>query len=487
MVIASIAVYFAILIGISYLSTRKGSSGADFFRGSHSSPWPVVAIAMVGTSISGVTFISVPGMVRVSAFSYLQMALGFIAGYAVIAYVLLPLYYRMNANSLYAWIGERFGGYTYKTAALFFILSKVLGCSVRMFLTASVLQLLVFDPLGVPFALNVLVSMFVVWLYTFRGGVKTLVWADMFQTLCMIAAVVLCIFFVGSSMGLDFRGLCSTVSSSPMSRVFFFDDVRDSRNFFKQFFAGMFTTIAMTGLDQDMMQKNLSCKSLKAARKNVLSYGSAFLPVNFLFLCLGVLLYAFAASKGIAIENPDDLFPTIACGRSADGTLLMPPVVGVTFVLGLVSSAFSSSGSALTALTTSFTVDFLKADRRQSEKRLARTRLIVHSAWALVLGVFILLFSSLKGSSVIDAVYTIAGYTYGPLLAIFGLGLFTRLRPREGWVPVICVISPLLSLMLSLNSERWLGGYRMGFELLIVNSIICFFLLFLSSIGRSRA
>ena len=243
----------------------------------------------------------------------------------------------------------------------------------------------------------------------------------------------------------------------------------------------------MTGLDQDMMQKNLSCKNLKAARKNVLSYGSAFLPVNFLFLCLGVLLYAFAASKGIAIENPDDLFPTIACGRSADGTLLMPPVVGVTFVLGLVSSAFSSSGSALTALTTSFTVDFLKADRRQSEKRLARTRLIVHSAWALVLGVFILLFSSLKGSSVIDAVYTIAGYTYGPLLAIFGLGLFTRLRPREGWVPVICVISPLLSLMLSLNSERWLGGYRMGFELLIVNSIICFFLLFLSSIGRSRA
>ncbi len=468
-----IAAYFLMLVGVSLASSRGESGNADFFRGGGRSPWPVVAVAMVGTSISGVTFISVPGMVAASQFSYMQMVLGFTAGYVVIAYVLLPLYYRINMNSLYAYLEGRFGPHSYRTGAAFFLLSKLLGCGVRMYLTAIVLQLIVFDPLGVPFGLNVLVTMIVVYLYTFRGGVRSLVWTDMLQTLCLIAAVVLCIFYVGRQMGLDFKGLCGAVTDSGMSRMWFFDDYKDTRYFWKQFLAGMFTTVAMTGLDQDMMQKNLSCRNLRESRRNVLSYGAAFIPVNLLFLSLGVLLYQFAASRGLSVGKPDELFPTVACGTDpASGESYMPLEVSLLFILGLVAAAFSSAGSALTALTTSFTVDILKADRRYDERGLKRVRTAVHLCNAVVMGFVILGFRAIGDGSVINAVYTVASYTYGPLLGLYFFGILSRRRPRDRWVPAICALSPLLCLLLSTHSEAWLGGYRIGFELLLINALL---------------
>ena len=473
MVIAAVILYFAVILGASLALSRKGSS-SDFFRGSGRSPWPVVAIAMVGTSISGVTFVSVPGMVAASEFSYLQMALGFIAGYAVIAYVLLPLYYSRRMNSLYCYVEERFGAWSYHTSAAFFLLSKVLGCGVKMYLTATVLQLVLFAPLGIPFWLNIALTMLIVYLYTFRGGVRTLVWTDMLQTLCLLGAVVLSIVFIGKGMGLDIGGICNTVRDSGMTRMWFFDDPSDTRYFWKQFLAGMFTTIAMTGLDQDMMQKNLSCRSLHQSRKNMLSYGVAFVPVNFLFLCLGVLLYSFAASRGIHVSRPDDLFPTIACGSPGQGTApYMPPAVSLLFVLGLISSAFSSSGSSLTSITTSVTVDLLRADRRLPEQRLRRVRSAVHIAAAAVMGVVIAAFRLIGSESVINAVYTVASYTYGPLLGLFAFGIFTRRRVLDKAVPFICTAAPLLCLMLAMNSQRWFG-WKIGFELLIINALLTF-------------
>lgn len=471
--LGAIAIYFLVITAISFISSRKGSRNADFFRGGRQSPWPVVAIAMVGTSISGVTFISVPGMVEASQFSYMQMVLGFTAGYFVIAYVLLPLFYRIDTNSLYGYLEQRFGACSYRCGAAFFLLSKVLGCGVRMYLTASVLQLIVFGPLGIPFTLNVIVTMIVVWLYTFRGGVRSLVWTDMLQTLCLIAAVVLCIFYVGRGLGLDFKGLCSAVTDSGMSRVWFFDDFKDTRYFWKQFLAGMFTTVAMTGLDQDMMQKNLSCRNISESRRNVLSYGAAFIPVNLLFLSLGVLLYRFAAERGVAVAKPDDLFPAIACGADPlTGLSYMPAATGLLFVLGLVSAAFSSAGSALTALTTSFTVDILRADRKYGEERLKKVRSRVHVAGAVVMGLVIISFRLIGNGSVINAVYTVASYTYGPLLGLFAFGLLVRRKVRDRLVPVICVASPLICLLLSTHSEAWFGGYRIGFELLLINALL---------------
>ncbi len=392
------------------------------------------------------------------------MALGFIAGYAVIAYVLLPLYYSRRMNSLYCYVEERFGAWSYHTSAAFFLLSKVLGCGVKMYLTATVLQLVLFTPLGIPFWLNIALTMLIVYLYTFRGGVRTLVWTDMLQTLCMIGAVVLSIVFIGKEMGLDIGGICSTVRDSGMTRMWFFDDPSDTRYFWKQFLAGMFTTIAMTGLDQDMMQKNLSCRSLHQSRKNMLSYGVAFVPVNFLFLCLGVLLYSFAASRGIQVAKPDDLFPTIACGS---------PIVILLFVLGLVSSAFSSSGSSLTSITTSVTVDLLRADRTLPEGRLRRVRGAVHIAAAVLMGAVIMAFRLIGSESVINAVYTVASYTYGPLLGLFAFGIFTRRRVLDKAVPFICTAAPLLCLMLAMNSQRWFG-WKIGFELLIINAALTF-------------
>lgn len=486
-VAAAICIYFAIVIGLSLWTAGRHHSSSDFFRGDRRSPWPVVAVAMVGTSISGVTFISVPGMVGTSAFSYLQMAVGFVAGYAAIAYLLLPLYYRLNLTSLYEYLEQRFGLYSYKTGAAFFLLSKILGCGVKMYLTAIVLQLVLFDPLGIPFGINAAVTMLLVWLYTFRGGVRSLVWTDMLQTLCMLGCVVLSIVFVCRALGMSPAEGCSSIAASPMSRIWFFDDPLDTRYFWKQFFAGMFTTVAMTGLDQDMMQKNLSCRTLGESRKNILSYGAAFIPVNLLFLSLGVLLYNFAAGKGIHVAKPDDLFPTIACGTNADGTPIMPPVVGLLFVLGLISATFSSSGSSLTSITTTFTLDILKAGRTNDERKLKLTRNMVHLGAAATMCLVICAFRAIGDGSVINAVYTISGYTYGPLLGLFFFGILTKRRPREPFVPLICLLSPAICIVLVQHSAQWFGGYRIGFELLLINAAITAFGLYLASAGRGKA
>lgn len=477
LVLSIIAFYFLIIFVVSWLTTRqaKGNDNQAFFTGSRRSPWYIVAIAMIGTSISGVTFISVPGMVEGTQFSYLQMVLGFVAGYFAIAYVLLPLYYRLNLNSIYGYLDQRFGTKAYRTGATFFLISKFLGCGVRMYLTALVLQLVLFDGLNIPFGLNVAVTMLVVWLYTFRGGVKTLVWTDMLQTLSLIAAVVLCIYYVCQTMGLDASGLWNTIADSPMSRTWYFDDMNDKRFFWKQFLAGMFTTIAMTGLDQDMMQKNLSCRNLKDARKNVISYGFGFLPVNLLFLALGILLYQYADRLNLTIGKPDELFPTIA----TEGYL--PMTVGILFVLGLIAAAFSSAGSAVTALTTSVTIDMLRADRNEDEAHLRKTRQRVHIINCIVMGVLIYLFRVIGSGSVINAVYVIASYTYGPLLGLYLFGLYTRYKVRDSWTPYICIISPILSFILSQNSEAWFGGYQIGFELLLINAAFTMLGLLLSS------
>ncbi|MCQ2249502.1 MAG: sodium:solute symporter [Bacteroidales bacterium] len=491
-IIAIIILYVAMLMIISYITTKKKADSKSFFTGSRKSPWYVVAIAMVGTSISGVTFISVPGMVGASQFGYLQMALGFVAGYFAIAYVLLPLYYKLNLSSIYTYLDQRFGNSSYKVGAAFFLISKFLGCGVRMYLTAIVLQLIVFDGLGVPFWLNVAVTMVVVWLYTYRGGVRTLVWVDMIQTLSLILAVVICIWCIMQNMGLSFPDMVGSVVDSGMSRIWYFDDVNDRQYFFKQFFAGMFTTIAMTGLDQDMMQKNLSCKNLKDAQKNVISYGFSFLPVNLLFLVLGVLLYQFAASKGCYLDGvisdldgnrlkPDELFPYLATGRTPDGAQLISVWVAVFFIIGLISAAFSSAGSAVTALTTSFTIDILRADKKHDEASLARVRKIVHVCNALMMGVLIYSFSVIGNNSVIDAVYVVASYTYGPLLGLYFFGLYTRRVVRDGWVPVVCILSPIICLILNLNSAEWFGGYKMGYELLLYNGGITALGLWLAS------
>ena len=479
-----LAAYLGVVIALGWRIARRTHAGsADFFRGGRKSPWWAVAVAMVSTSISGITFVSVPGMVEASQWSYLQMALGFVAGYAVIAYVLLPLYYRLNLTSLYTWLEQRFGAWSHRAGAGFFLLSKLLICGVRMYLTAIVLQLVVFDPLGIPFWLNVAATMLCVWLYTFRGGVRTLVWTDMLQTLALILTVVICTVVIGRAMGLDFGAMCGSIRDSGMSRIWFWDDWRDTRFFWKQFLAGMFTTIAMTGMDQDMMQKNLSCKTLRESQRNMMSYGAAFIPVNLFFLALGVLLYRFAAQTGLSVARPDDLFPTIACGTDAAGTPWMPPVVSLLFVLGLCASAFSSSGSALTSLTTTFTLDFLHADTRQDEAALLRTRRRVHAGAAVVMGLVILGFGAIRDGSVINAIYTVAGYTYGPLLGLFFFGILTKRRVRDRWVPWICVLSPALCYLLSTHSEAWLGGYKIGFELLLLNAALTTLGLWLSGIG----
>ena len=474
---------------------RRTESNRAFFTGERKSPWPVVAVSMVGTSISGVTFISVPGYVAATQMSYMQMVLGFFAGYIAIAFILLPLYYKLDAFSIYGYLSERFGPRSRTTGAGFFLLSKLLGCGVRMYLTAIVLQVILFGPLGVPFFVNILLTMLIVWLYTFRGGVKTLVWVDMLQTLCMVGAVVLAFIFVARALDLDFRGLCTTIGDSPFSRIWNFDNPLDKQYFWKQFLAGAFTTIAMTGLDQDMMQKNLSCKNLRSAQKNVLSYGFSFVPINLLFLWLGVLLYLYGAQVGLCDAaghlsgglKADELFPVLATGRdAATGLRFLPATVGIAFIVGLVCAAFSSAGSAVTALTTAITVDLLGADRKQTDEALTRTRHRTHVLVCATMVFLIYAFRLIGNGSVINAVYIVASYTYGPLLGLYLTGLFTRLRPRDGWIPWICVAAPLLCLGLTVTAKRRFG-LEIGYELLLINAALTMAGLALASIRKETS
>ncbi len=462
-----IIIYFLLLLGVAWLTGRKADS-ESFFIGNRRSPWIVVSIGMIGASLSGVTFVSVPGWVVDSQFSYLQMVLGYLVGYAVIAEILLPLYYKLRLTSIYTYLKQRFGNRSYKTGASFFMLSRTVGASFRLYLVASVLQLTIFEAWNVPFIITVVITLALIWLYTFKGGIKTIIWTDMLQTVFMLSAVILTLVFISRSMDLNFKGMVSLVKEHDLSRIFFFDDFNDKRHFLKQFFGGMFITIVMTGLDQDMMQKNLSCRNLKDARKNMYSYSIAFVPVNMIFLVLGILLFVYAGKQGIAIpDQTDNLFPLVA----TQGGLGL--AVSLLFILGLIAAAYSSADSALTALTTSFTVDILGQEgREESSLRKVRTR--VHIFFSFLLMIIIMVFRALNDQSVISALFTIAGYTYGPLLGMFTFGLFTRWRVKDRVMPYIAIVSPIICFFLNTYSEELLGGYKFGFELLIVNGIITF-------------
>lgn len=466
-VLATIISYFLILFTVSYIAGRRADN-EGFFVGNRKSAWYVVAFAMIGSSISGVTFVSVPGMVGASGFAYLQMVLGFVTGQVIIAFVLVPLFYRMKLVSIYEYLENRFGASSYKTGAWFFFLSKMLGAAVRLYLVCLTLQLLVFEPFHLPFILNVIVTVALVWLYTFRGGVKSLIWTDTLKTLCLVVSVVLCIYYIASDLDLGFGSMITTLKESDLSRMFFFDDVNDKRYFFKQFLAGVFTMIATTGLDQDMMQRNLSCKNFKDSQKNMITSGISQFFIILLFLMLGVLLYTFTARQGI--ENPpksDQLFPMIATGS------YFPAIVGILFIVGLISSAYSAAGSALTALTTSFTVDILGAKER-AEKELVKIRKRVHVGMAVVMGMVIFVFNMLNNTSVIDAVYILASYTYGPILGLFAFGIFTHKQIHDKYIPIVAIASPLLCYILQKNSEAWFNGYQFSYELLIFNALFTF-------------
>ena len=466
-ILITIVAYFIILFTVSYIAGRKADN-EGFFVGNRKSAWYVVAFAMIGSSISGVTFVSVPGMVAASGFSYLQMVLGFVAGQIIIAFVLIPLFYRMNLVSIYEYLENRFGLSSYKTGAWFFFISKMLGAAVRLFLVCLTLQLLVFEPFHLPFILNVIITVALVWLYTFRGGVKSLIWTDSLKTFCLVVSVVLCIYYIASDLKLGFGSMIATISENDFSRMFFFDDVNDKRYFFKQFLAGVFTMIAMTGLDQDMMQRNLSCKNFKDSQKNMITSGISQFFVILLFLMLGGLLYTFTAQHGI--ENPeksDELFPMIATGD------YFPAIVGVLFIIGLISSAYSAAGSALTALTTSFTVDILGA-KNKAENELVKIRKRVHIGMAIIMGIVIFVFNQLNNTSVIDAVYILASYTYGPILGLFAFGIFTKKQVRDKYIPIVAIVSPILCFILQENSEKWFNGYQFSYELLIFNALFTF-------------
>ncbi|MDY0199779.1 MAG: sodium:solute symporter [Tenuifilaceae bacterium] len=466
-VILIIGLYFLVLIVIGRFTSRNADN-ESFFVGNRRSPWYVVAFGMLGTSLSGVTFISVPGYVGSTQFSYLQLVLGYLLGYFVVANVLLPLYYRLNLTSIYSYLDSRFGFYSYKTGAMFFLISRIVGASFRLFLVATVLQITVFDAWGVPFVVTVLVTILLIWLYTNKGGIKTIIWTDTLQTAVMLLAVILTIYFVAKQMDFTFVSMVQTIRDSELSRTWFFDDWNDKRHFLKQFFSGAFITIVMTGLDQDMMQKNLSCRNLKEAKKNMYWYGFAFLPVNLLFLSLGVLLFIFAQQNGIAIpEQTDELFPIIA----TQGYL--PTVVSILFILGIVAAAYSSADSALTALTTSFTVDILNI-KGKSEQQVKRIRGKVHIAISLMLVIVIMVFKAVNDQNVISAIFTVAGYTYGPLLGLYAFGLFTPFSIKDKWVPVVAVISPIFCFFLAKYSPILFNGFEFGFELLIVNGAITF-------------
>jgi len=457
--------YFAVLIGVSWLTSRN-SSDTDFYNANRQSPWYLVAFGMIGASLSGVTFISVPGEVGNSNFYYFQVVIGYLLGYFVIAKVLLPLYYRLNLVSIYTYLEERFGFWSYKSGAFFFLISRVIGSSFRLFLVASVLQISFFDAFDLPFWVAVLVTIILIWLYTFKGGIKTIVWTDTLQTTFMIAAVIISIIFMKNHLDWSFSELVGNIANDPRSKIFNFD-WQSGHNFFKQFFAGAFIAIVMTGLDQDMMQKNLTCRSLSDAQKNIFWFSVILIVVNFLFLSMGLSLFQFAEANNIVIpERTDYLFPELAINHFST-------VGAVVFLLGITAAAYSSADSALTALTTSFCIDFLGfTPKNYHEKK--NIRKAVHFGFSFLLFLVILVFQAINDQSVITAVFVAAGYTYGPLLGLFTFGIFTKHQLKDQWVPFVCLLSPALSYIININSVDWLWGYKFGFEILILNGLLTF-------------
>ena len=461
-----IVVYFSLLLLISFITGRKSTDNDAFFLANKKTPWWVVAIGMVGSSISGVSFVSVPGLVGKIDFTYMQTVLGFFVGYLIIANVLLPLYYRMNLTSIYTYLEERFGKFTYKTGASFFLLSRTIGSGIRLYLVTLILQHLIFDNWHIPYVVTALVAVFLIWLYTHRSGIKTIVWTDTLQTLCLVAALVLMLVKVAGNLHFDTGNLLTNIFQFEHSRIFVFDDWQSKQNFFKQFISGIFIAIAMTGLDQDMMQKNLTCRNLRDAKKNMYWYGISFVPLNFIFLSLGAMMLMLAAQNNIVLPaNTDDILPVFA-------TQYLGDTVTFLFVIGIIAATFASSDSALASLTTSFSVDILNV-KKDEPKIAERKRKLTHMGMSVLFVVIMLVFKALNDKSIIDAVYTIVSYTYGPLLGMFAFGLFTKNQVRDKFIPYVAVLSPVLCFVLNVLSEN-IFGYKFGYELLIINGFFTF-------------
>lgn len=457
-----IAAYFALLFFISYLAGRKADN-AGFFSGNRSSNWLLVAMSTIGAAISGVTFVSVPGMVATSGWAYMQMVLGFTVGQFLIAYVLIPLYYKLNLTSIYQYLQQRFGMSTYKSGAWLFFVSKMLGASVRLFVVSEVLQLLVFDRLAVPvpFWVNAIITVLIVYLCTFKGGVKSLIWTDLLKTCCLILSVALCIYFVLRA-GVNIEGW----GDSQMTRTFFFDDPKNGNYFWKQFLAGVFLVIATTGLDQDLMQRTLSCKNPRESQKNLIVGALMQIVVIGLFLFLGYLLYTYAAQTGVsevASLKGDEVFAFLATGS------YFPVIVGVLFIIGFIAAAYSAAGGALTALTTSFTVDILN---KEKDANLTKVRTLVHIGMAVLMAACIYVIHLLNNDSVIQTVYKVASYTYGPLLGMFCFGIFTKKQVRDRWIPVAVILAPVITWIIDVNSAEWFNGYVFSHERLILNAAL---------------
>lgn len=458
--------YFAILLCIAW-RTGRNADGAAYFLGNRASPWYAVAFGMIGDSLSGVTFISVPGAVGRDSFGYLQIVLGYVLGYLVIAAVLLPLYYRLNLTSIYAYLRERFGPWAQRSGSAFFLISRTLGAAARLYLASSVIQAFVFDAWGLPYWVSVAAILTLILGYTIQGGIKTLVWTDTFQSTCLLLGVLLSIAALMGRLELGFAGLARTLTDGPHSRIFFWD-WRAPDYFWKHFTSGALIAVVMTGLDQNMMQKNLSCRSLREAQINMVSFGFVVVLVNLLFLALGALLHAYAAAEGVGVPaRSDELFPLLALEH-------LGGFAAVAFLLGLTAATFSSADSVLTTLTTSFCLDILHLDEGAARpgRRLARVRHGVHALFAVLLFFVILGFRAVDNASLITVVLALAGYTYGPLLGLFAFGLLCDTPVRDRWVPLVCVASPLICYVLAQNAPRLLGGYRFGFELLLMNGLL---------------
>ena len=475
LIIITVLLYFAALMLFSRITARRGDNNQTFFRANRRSPWYMVAFGMVGASISGITFVSVPGMTMFTGMTYVQMCIGFILGYFAVAFVLLPVYYKLNLTTIYTYLKDRLGMRSYKTGAWFFLISKMTGAAVRFYVVCIILQRFVLDAIGVPFALTVVAMVALIWLYTRRGGIKTLVWTDTFQTTCMFAALILIIDNVMGQLGMSATDAVKAIATDEHSRMFVMDDWISKQNFWKQFLSGAFVVIVMTGLDQDMMQKNLTCRTLREAQKDMCTYGFAFVPANILFMALGVLLMQLAQKDGIALPaSGDELLPMFAATGRLGSTVV------VLFTIGIVAASFSSADSALTALTTIYCVDIRQ---REGDEQLRRR---AHIGIAVVFGLFILLFKTLNSTSVIDAIYILCSYTYGPLLGLFAFGLFTRRKPCDKLVPYIAVASPIVCFALEKTAMQcW--GYKFGYELLMINGLLTFMGLYASGIvGRKR-
>lgn len=473
------AIYFSALLLISYYTSRNANSDT-FFTANKQSSWYLVAFGMIGTSISGVTFISVPGAVGKFNFGYFQIVMGYVVGYAIIGLILMPLYYKLNLISIYTYLEKRFGYWSYKTGSAFFILSRTIGSSLRLYLAASVLQIFLFDRLQVPFIVTVTVTIFLIWVYTFKGGVKTIIWTDSFQTLFLIGSLVVSVHLISTELGWSFPTMIQEVSQSSYSKIFTFDDYKSSQYFWKQFISGIFIAIVMTGLDQDLMQKNLTCKNIGEAQKNMFWFTITLVIVNILFLTLGALLYLYAQAKGISIPTrTDDLFPMLALEHF--GTF-----AGLCFLLGIIASSYASADSALASLTTSFCIDFLDFKNKE-EKQKQQQKFAVHVGFSLIFLIVIVIFRAINNKDVISQVLGIAAYTYGPLLGLFSFGILTHRKLKDNLVPLICIMSPFFTYLIATNSEYLFSGYKFGFETLIVNGALCFFGLYALSSKETQA